>query len=43
MPFRKTIEQHRQMAPLLRKAGNERLAEQHDLIAPCDRAAAALR
>ena len=33
MPFRKTIEQHRQMAQLLRKAGNERLADQHDLIA----------
>ena len=29
----KTPEQHRQMAQLLRKAGNERLADQHDLIA----------
>ena len=29
----KTPEQHRQMAQLLREAGNERLAHQHDLIA----------
>jgi len=29
----KTPEQHRQMAQLLRKAGNERLADQQDLIA----------
>jgi len=29
----KTPEQHRQMAQLLRKAGNERLAHQLDLIA----------
>ena len=29
----KTPEQHRQMAQLLRKAGNERLVDQHDLIA----------
>ena len=33
MPFRKTAEQHRQMARLLREAGNETLANQHDLIA----------
>jgi hypothetical protein len=33
MPFRKTPEQHRQMAQLLLEAGNETLANQHDLIA----------
>ena len=33
MPFLKTAEQHRQMAQLLREAGNETLANQHDLIA----------
>jgi hypothetical protein len=33
MPSRKTSEQHRRMAQLLRKAGNEQLADQHDLIA----------
>jgi hypothetical protein len=33
MPFLRTPESHRWQAELLRKAGNERLAKQHDLMA----------